>query len=340
MCSNPTPNQVPNQAPKPIHLRNHWQDFPEFYNHPFIQSIAGHEAWTISDKDKRPIDMWDLVLYNQDLHKKPKGASNHTNQCLMTLGDVCKYVPAAKNNAYYFDSNRTGCIILDIEKTCSEELKAEFLKTNYIYGEVSMSGKGLHLVYKTPACLRNYPEAMKKLKMQDNARGFEFLMEHWITFTRVLIPPANPDATPIDDYFEQLCAQQKYVEKKYEFDVNAERPKDIPQLSVIMMVMKNDLQYKKTVADFYGDVSRYEFGFAAMLYRRLERILTQFKNHEYSQTEKAWIIYDILVENIPYRDKHETLRDGKPWLLYLVQEVMAKNANDPPYDSEPVYPPE
>lgn len=326
MNSNPVQN-------KP---RNTWQNFPEFYEHPFIKSIAAHEAWTISDKDKRPIDMWDLVLYNQDLHKPPAGARTHTNECLMTLADVCKYVPTAKNNAYYFDSNRTGCVILDVEPDCSDELKAAFLNTNYIYGEVSMSGKGFHLVYKTPDCLRNYPDAMKKLKMQDSARKFEFLMEHWVTFTRVLIPPAKPNAGPIDAYFEELCAMQKYKEKKYNFDVDVERPNNIPQLSTIMMVMTNDLHYKKTVEDFHGDMSRYEFGFAAMLYRRLERILKQFKKHEYTETEKAWILYDIMVERLEHRDKHDSMREGKPWLLYLVQEVMAKNSDDEADDGIPV----
>lgn len=328
------------QNPKPLHLRSTWTDFPEFYGHPFIQSIADHEAWTISDKNKRPIDMWDLVLYNRDLHKPLSGAYNHTNQCLMTLSDVCKYVPTAKNHAYYFDSNKTGCVVLDVEPDCSDELKAEFLATDYVYGEVSMSGKGLHLIYKTPACLRNYPEAMKKLKMQDRRRGFEFLLEHWVTFTRILVPPAKKDARPIDDYFEQLCAEQTCADRKFDFSVETDRPDDIPQLSVIMMVMKNGLQYKKTVDDFYGDSSRYEFGFAAMLYRRLERVLTQFKNHEYTPSEKAWILYDIMAEKLPYREKHDTTREGKPWLLYLAQEVMAKNSDDPkkPPEDAPVYP--
>ena len=289
-----------------------------------------------------PIDMWHLVLYNRDLMEPPRGATSHTGACLMTLSDVCKYVPNAKNHAYYFDSNTTGCIVLDVEPDCPDELKAEFLKTNYIYGEVSMSGKGYHLIYETPACLQDYPEAMKQTVMKDGKRKFEFLLEHWVTFTRILIPPAQDNAKPIDEYFEQMCAQQVHVQKKYDFDIEAERPKDIPQLSVIMMVMKNNLEYKKTLQDFDNDQSRYEFGFAAMLHKRLERILLTFKNHEYTQTERAWIIYDILVEQIPYRDKHDTYRNGKPWLLYLIQEVMAKNNEDETQQNQtgPVYPAE
>ena len=332
MPYNPNPQNVTKKT---------WTDFPEFYNHPFIQSIAQHELWSISDAKKKPIDMWDFVFYNQDLHRAPKGAKTHTGDCLMTLSDVCRYVPNARNNAYYFDSNKTGCIVLDVEPTCSDELKTAFLNTNYIYGEVSMSGKGFHLIYKTPECLKKYPDAMKKTKMQDSKRQFEFLMEHWITFTRIMIPPANPGAPGIDDYFEQICALQKYTEKQFNFDVDAERPKNIPNLSVIMMVMKNDLKYKKTIDDFNGDKSRYEFGYAATLYCRLKRVLGTFKQHEYTQTEKAWILYDIMTETLEHREKHETMRDGKPWLLYLIQNVMARNddsqENQTPGDA-PVYP--
>ena len=328
------------QAGKPVLT---WRNFPEFYNHPFIKSIADQELWTISDNNKKPIDMWDLVLNNPDGHRPPTGAKNHTSTYLMTLSDVCRYVENAKNNAYYFDSEKTGHIVLDIEPDCPDELKAAFLNTNYVYGEVSMSGRGFHLIYKTPECLKDYPEAMKKTKMQDSARKFEFLMEHWVTFTRQLIPPAKPDAKPIDEYFEEMCAIQKYTERKYNFDVDAERPENIRNLTTIMFLMRNNLAYKRTVEDFHGDMSRYEFGFAAMLYRRLNRILKQFKN-EYTQTEKAWILYDLMVEKLDHRDKHDTLREGKPWLLYLVQEVMAKNTDDentPTAKSDaPVYPSE
>lgn len=304
-----------------------WRDFPAFYAHPFIRSIAEHEAWTVSDKDKKPIDMWDFALYNTDAHRPPTGAKAPTREYLMTLKGVCDTIPTAPNNAYYFDCQRTGHVLLDVEPACPDELKRKFLATNYVYGEVSMSGKGYHLVYRTPECFSKYPDAMKKLKMQDSKDTYEFLLEHYVTFTRILLPPAGPDAVPIDDWFEQLCARQKYVAKTDAFNVEAERPKDIPQLSVIMMVMENNLSYKKTIEDFGGDNSRYEFGYAAMVYKRLERVLKQFR-HKYTQTQKAWIIYDILVKRIPYREKHDTMRDGMPWLLYVIQEMMAKNADD------------
>ena len=274
--------------------------------------------------------MWDLALSNANLYHAPYGAKNHTSDYLMTLEMVCKTLPAAPNNAYYFDSNVTGHVVLDVEPDCPDELKEIFLHTNYVYGELSMSGRGYHLIYKTPDCLSKYPDAKKKIKMQDPHRKFEFLMEHYVTFTRNMLPPSDPNAPGIDAYFEQLCAMQQNTEKKFDFNVDIERPENIPRYDMLIAMLKANCKYKKTVEDFGRDRSRYEFGYAATMYQRLKRILSQSKGHEYTQTEQAWLLYDVLVEKIPYRDKHDTIRDGMPWLLYVIREMMAKNA-----DSEP-----
>ena len=47
--------------------------------------------------------------------------------------------------------------------------------------------------------------------------------------------------------------------------------------------------------------------------------------HVYTDSEKAWLLYITAQEKIQHRDKHDESRNGLPWLLYLTQEIMAKN---------------
>ncbi len=306
-----------------------YKDFPEFYGNPFIKSIAADEKWTISDATKRPIDMWDLVLTNPDLSRKPTGAWSNTPHCLMDLASLCKYVPHAANNAYFFDYQSTGCVLLDVEPTCPDELKAVFLGMDYIYGETSMSGKGYHLVFRTPDCIAKYPNAAVKQKLQDSQKRYEFLLYHYVTFTRNMIPPAKPGAGKIDAYFEQMCALAKQSEKKISFDVDAARPKPVEKQDIAKMTLQNYAEYKKEPKDFDGDMSRYEFGYAAYLYAALERILAAPSynscRENFTNSIKAWLVYDVLVERLKCREKHASTRDGLPWLLYLAQEAIAKN---------------
>lgn len=298
-----------------------FHNFDDFYNHPFIKSITDNEKWTVSDKDKKPIDMF-AYKYRQQI----TGALFTDNKSLVSLPELCELIPNARNNAYFMDSIVDKFVVLDIEPICPDVIKQKLLKTKYVYGEISMSGKGYHLIYPLPDCFSKYPIAQKKIVMKEEHGYYEILLQHYVTFTRNMLP----DATGGEDFekiFEELASTQKETIRK-DIDVQELKPNDIP-LEKDILITLNHLDYNKTPIDFYNDMSKYEYGFMGFLYYKLKKqlALQDYKEHKYSDNEKAWLLYTVAKNKIPKRQKHDEYRNNLPWLLYLASEIIAKDEN-------------
>lgn len=78
-----------------------YHDFPDFYKHPFIQSIADNPRWSVSDKNKCPIDMIELIENNRINGANPY--DNDYNPCI-SLPDLIDFLPDASNHAYFLDA--------------------------------------------------------------------------------------------------------------------------------------------------------------------------------------------------------------------------------------------
>ena len=104
-----------------------YTDFGEFYSHPFIQSIQKYKRWSVSDKDKRPIDIVDYISF-----RKINGAQTTDEHSLVDLATLCEAIPTASNNAYFMDVMVDDFMILDIEPECPQDIKDEMLKLPYI----------------------------------------------------------------------------------------------------------------------------------------------------------------------------------------------------------------
>lgn len=313
--------------------------YEEFLKNPYIQHIAKFESWTISDRDKRPINMVKLIesLNPSNPNKANMSylelASFSDNRCLVNLEKLLKHIKNPANLAYYVqDALTDGYVILDIEPSCPPELRDKFLKTNYIYGEISMSGKGYHLVYKTPDCFKNYPDAQKKSKMQAADKSYEFMLgQHYLTFTGKTIGTATGTDT-IDNIFEELCKQQIHVDVRA-VDITKNKP-EIPNEDLILSGLRY-VQLKKTLADFNNDDSRYEFGVCSRIYNQLKKIITNntYNPDEstYDDNQKAWLVYQAVTDKIEHRAKHDTLRNldnnAVPWLLWMSSQVIAKDTS-------------
>lgn len=303
--------------------------FPEFYNNPLIQRIKNISKWSVSDKNKRPIDMHKLKDYGEI-----RGAEFTDDRSLMTLTELCDFMPDATNHAFYLDALTDGFVILDVEPKCPDEIKQKMLSLPYLYGEVSMSGKGLHLVFLLPECINDYPAALKKVVFKEENGYYEILLNHYVTFTRRAISPYFniPDKSNENAFielFRQMASVQKEVHRNDVY-VDKLEPKDIPMQDVILDILSHQ-HYKKTVTHFLGDMSEYEYAHIGFLYYNLKMILKldmiQSKKNEYTDQEKAWLLYYAAQDTIPYRAKHDEQRYGLPWLLYLCQEVIAKNVD-------------
>ena len=308
----------------------YYENFPNFYKHPFIQSIANRKRWTVSDNDKAPLDVVDYKNTG-----RAHGALYKDSQSLVSLDELITIIPDAANHAFYLDAMIDCFVVLDIEPKCPDDIKTELLKLPYIYGEISLSGKGYHLIFPLPDCINEYPDAQKKVVLEGDNKYYEILMNHYCTFTRNMLPPSDPNADPeaFDNLFESLASRQKSVNEK-QFDITKEKP-DIPAEEKILSVLAKQ-KYDKTLNDFAHDDgsydnSRYEYNYILFLYRKLNIILCvtpiqkASNNHDYTDNEKAWLLYEIAKDYIKYRPKHDETRNGMPWLLFMAQKVIAKN---------------
>jgi len=301
---------------------NPYEHFKSFYENDFVKAIQHNERWTISDKNKMPIDIWCLIT-----EQRIAGAQCTDGNSLADLATVMKTLPNAANNTYYLDALIDNIVVLDIEPTCPDDIKAELLKLPYLYGEISMSGKGYHLVFPLPDCFSEYPIIQNKIVMKEEHGHYEILLNHYITFTRNAIAP-SANETNFEEMFRGLASVQKESIHKNEFTLELEI-ESIPFRDEIIQMLENQ-KYKKSLSDFFDDKSKFEYGYIGFLYFKLKQILNITyikKRHTYTESEKAWLLYETAKNVIPYREKHEESRNKLPWLLYLTHEVIAKNAD-------------
>ena len=309
-----------------------WQNYPGFYQNPVIQRLAPLERWTVSTKDKVPVDMYHLMYHFEDDHKIWGLSQKRGYNPMVDLATLCQTIPDAVNNTFYLDALEQKIVVLDVEPSCPEPLKLEFLKIPALYAELSMSGKGLHMIFDLPEDILNrYPDARIKQVLKHESGEYEILLNHLVTFTRNTIVQTNPTRS-IDDFrnlFALLASKAKASTKSTDVDISGPLdPATIPGYSTIMMALRGRVYGKSKEKDFHNDNSRYEFGMAAYYYNCLNRMLTAgtyFKRENYTDEQIATIVYNILVEKLPPREKHNSERSGMPFLLYLVSEVMAKN---------------
>ena len=309
-------------------MQKTYKDFPKFYGHGFIQSIAGNQKWTVSTGDKMPVD---AVVYANE--GKIFGAKFMGPKSLVTLDRVTELFPEAKDNTYFMSYPDDGFVILDIEKTCPAEIKKRLLSTNFLYGERSASGRGYHLVFKLPPRHTEFPVVSQKRALRHPDKHYEILLTHYCMFTRNMIPQCKKPTVDFDEIFYELAVQQKNIERDPNVVISAKEPEI--QYGKQAIAMLNDLRYTKTPANFGNDVSRYEFGFIAYYNMNLKKFLEEMyikKDIRYTDTEQAWILYLAIRNEIPYRPKHEEKRNKLPWLLYVAGEVIAKDDKPMKYD--------
>lgn len=300
-----------------------YEDFPQFYDNPLIQSIAPNERWSISTNKKMPIDI--KILQTE---QRIAGALFLDERSLVSLPDLCELIPNAANNAYYLDALVDNILILDIEPKCPDNIKEKLLRLPYEYGEISMSGNGFHLAFYLPQNFDDFPIARKKVVMKEEHGYYEILLNHWVTFTRNKIKDAPSDAsqTEFEQFFADIASIQKDVQRT---DVNIEElePQDFPCKDRILSLLMQQ-PYYKTLSDFHDDNSHFEFSFIGFLHYKLGQILniSAIKQaHDYTDNEQVWMLYLVAKERLPYRSKHDEFRDGLPWLLYLSREVIARS---------------
>lgn len=299
--------------------------FDKFRNNKFVSEIADIEKWTVSTRNKVPIDMKTLKFRDR------LNAAKYTDSLsLATLDEVNNIIPNAANYTFYLDALEEGFCVLDIEPKCPDDIKTKLLQMPCLYAETSMSGKGVHLVFRCPFdVLDTYPIAKEKVVFKEEHGYYEILLNHYVAFTANQIDAVfGEDDGLFSKLFSEMASNQKQTLKADIEMIKLDSVRTTYTLQIMSALRGQAHSYLKTPADFNNDFSKYEFGFASSLFRKLEKIL-QYPlikaDHEYTDSEKAWFLYKILFEKLPHRPKHDEQRIGMPWLLYLAFDVIARS---------------
>lgn len=307
--------------------------FPDFYENKAILSIAGENRWTISDANKRPVDMFEVRVNHRVMGCRPDIPCSTT-----TLDDTIKVIPYPKNHAFLLDCLTDNIVVLDIEPSCRTSLIRKFMSLPYLYGEKSLSGRGIHLILPVPKCFDEFPIAKNKLKLQHKTGQYEILQNHWVTFTRsTLANPTNPNGN--DSLWENLYASlAKEVKESTptvaDYEVLGENLDEIPDSKEILDILSNGNPYKKTPDNFLredgtADMSRYETGWLNHKYRTMQTLLKasfiKKNQHDYTLSEQTLLLAELARRNLEHRDKHDEVRTGMPYLLYTSQWVIMRS---------------
>lgn len=322
------------------------------------EKLRSAPKWCVS-KDKMPLDMYALA------RNLEWGASTRrSHNCYASFDEACG---VSRDRGWpvtiLLDSAETGYYIIDIEKECPEKIRQGVLLAlhDYIeYLERSLSGKGYHLVVRM-----EQPEALTTVK---HKKWVEILSNHHCTFTfkEVSFQEAyygscpenetvalwdedvNPEDLDAKRDHEILQALSAPLTPKAFYDmigagrtVIVQAPADIGEFKAALSTFDGghadlfnilcDTVYDKTLDDFHGDVSRWEFGYASKLHYRLQRAAMDMvdcrMNHyqiPLDQSQAVMLVYMAMKHTLAPREKHKTTRNGLPWLLYTSQQVYIK----------------
>lgn len=317
--------------------------FPAFYSNSAIATLAGAARWTVSgrlgeeSKGKAPVDMRHLL----DTGGRIRGAWARDEQCLVTLEELTERLPAAANAAFYLQALTDGLMIIDIEPDCPAEIAEQLLTLpETIYSETSMSGRGYHLVTPLPENFRDHKDAVGRKVLRHEKGWYEILLEHWATFTR---RPIAEDVwmrvravNKIDEQYTSIAAlyhslaqsTQTNSPSSTEVRTAVEAPEITGGDEIVSQTLCGADPRFKSLDDFNGDSSRWEFSILGTLHLEMRRHLVlqrALSGSTYSDSDVAWLLYEASREVLPPRPKHREKRNGRPYLLDRAAAMVAAN---------------
>lgn len=326
-----------------------------FLANPLIQQMANIPQWTLSDKDKKPINSrlyiqtGEMQLFKQ---RTPDDLSALTSLHQINTIPELDHI----NRAFRFDGNeyrRNPFICIDIESRAPESVVQYFMQMPVHYAEYSRSG-GFHLLIEVPGhCIDPEMNYLFNTTVIENERKeFEFILNrHFCTFTKKVIPTREPDfSTPDTNDSQTIKAllqnilkmdaknakrrqekREATIKRKEAFDTN-NLPRHVIKLANIVPSDYIEKLHKLSPDDYVGDKSRYEFNLATKLVGKMYRMIELNKDpmlgskfgkpiSELDAWDYAYACHYMLEQMVPEREKHEGLREGLPWLLFISRDA-------------------
>ena len=166
-----------------------------FAQNPLISKIANDEAWSISDKNKIPINFREFmktgIVRNASLNEQP----------FVKLSDIDKDPNFDMvNRMYRLSALENRVMMIDIEPKEQDDVLLWWSRFPAHYAEVSKNG-GLHLLLEVPELFINDENSYifdTLVQIKENKEGTcEYLFNrHNITFTKKMFNKPQPDFTP------------------------------------------------------------------------------------------------------------------------------------------------
>lgn len=333
--------------------------FPQFYGNTAIRALADACRWTISgqldniDPDtpedsekaptrKAPIDVRHLIdgCSPSCRHTGPiRGAWATDATCLVTLEELTAALPTASNAAFYLQAQTDGLLVIDIEKECPESVRNGLLQLpGILYSEVSMSGRGFHLVAELSKNFHDYPAATTKRVLREEHGWYEILLDHWATFTRNPVPQhiwdrgegttETPPFASVEELYESLAQQAKRSTDASAAAIKTtdKAPNILFAEDIVKIVVSSARGELREPSHFNHDMSRWEFSVLAILYGYLRTQMNDYllAGVSYSTNEVTWLLYMAAREVIPHRPKHDQRRHGRAFLLDRAAALVAE----------------
>lgn len=309
--------------------------WPGFYSNPAIQELGQYPMWTVTDPtDKKPCSFRAMIEGRTYQDKKTgelviPGARATESDDRTTLDDLVSSLPNASNNSFWLLGAEHGYVVVDIEKTASDETRSRLLELPWVYAERSMSGTGIHLLVPYPEKLFDELEnaAVKPaIKSFDNT--WEVLVNHWVTFTRDVIEDVQPGNVPLDAIIRPMAEKANEPIVKITFDDLPEITPDMDAYKVQERLLRDtDGEYPKPRIDG-RDQSAFDYGMAMYFLKHIRRYIDTGQYHA-TPEEAVAIVVDIMDGSPQARDKWYDHMVGKvPYLIYTVQKAYADTFRD------------
>lgn len=301
--------------------------FPEFYSNNTVGSLASVSRWTVTDAEHVPVNFPELLATGRVL-----GVHEVSNEALVTLNEITHGLPQAANCTFYLRSHIDGVAMLVINNTCPPAVVRDLLRIPSLYGEYRSSGPACQLVFPLPRNLDNFP-AVKRRKVLTEPRGwYEILFEGWVVFSRNAMPShvaqVTDDPHTLQPAWEELFTTLAITARQSRAvtpSLRLERP-NLPRLEQILELMtRNPLGL--TVAEFHGDLARYEYAVLTLLHEKLQSLLVTVQALEpgavFTRSAEAWIITEAARRMLPHRNRDFEDTNGSPLLLDAATSVVA-----------------
>lgn len=321
------------------------------YYNDFIKYIEKESAWGVSDDQKRPLYVGryletknpsDIdVAYMEYLDKLPNLIQINANPSFNET-----------NRAYRLHAADNLVVSFDIEPKSDPSYLAHFASLPAHYAEYSRNN-GVHLYYKlshtrlsekaidmvTTKTVYKYSN-LKEVAENPTIKPLEYellMNNHWVTFTNKPIINENitiqvdvPDS--IYDQINRIAESLSTISTEY-IDLEIEETELSEKLKELIKENKKYLNELKelTKLDFNDDESLYEyniiFRLAGVLERRLNR--PQVYDAMYLETaiedidisDKIAAVASLAKDILEFRDKHNTVRENQPWLVYNARKA-------------------